>query len=743
MHPTRLVRSVRFVLPCLLAGVPPVLAATPVEDLDAHAMDRITVSADPLGNRAVEDMTRPVTVVEGQALERRRAGTVGELVEGLPGVANSDFGPGVGRPTVRGQQGSRVRVLEDGLRTADVSGEGADHAVAVDPWRATRVEVLRGPATLLYGGGAAGGVIDLITGRFDPHLPDAAGGVLAGSYGGNGEDRQARAELALPAGEGGVVRADYGWRRSGDFDIRGFQRMDQEAGYRGRLQNSSIRSDAASVTGLLVREGGHVGLGLSRWSSDYGIPEVFDPMGLCGPGQDEYERVSASFDRVDLRSELFSPLPGVATLRLKAAHTRFEQEETEFVFSREDGRLEDEEVEVAFRNRETEARLDLVHVPLGGWQGVLGLHWHDRDFVAFDPEDPEAGFYVRPNRTRSAALVLLEEYDFGRTRLELGARIERERSRPAEVAIGEVPGIALPDGSFLPLPESLPTRSSSPLSFSAGLVGPLAEGQVWRVSASRSQRTPSPEQRYAFGRHPAAGTFEVGDPLLREETYRHFEAGVEGGRGRFDYSLTLFDTRADDYVYLASEDDGSGDPVFVNDLGQRPGEGETGACGPDDGGDCRFRNRLVFNHQADARFHGAELALGLRLSEGPVATALRASADRVYGRLRTGGDLPRITPSRYGLGLDTAWGDWSLGLDLRRVAAQRRVAGAESPTDGFTLLSLDLRWTPAALGGNTELFLRGRNLLNADGRLHQSFFKDQAPIVGRALGVGVRVRFGG
>ena len=236
---------------------------------------------------------------------------------------------------------------------------------------------------------------------------------------------------------------------------------------------------------------------------------------------------------------------------------------------------------------------------------------------------------------------------------------------------------------------------------------------------------------------------QIGDPHLREETYLHLEAGLEGHHGRFDYALTLFRTRADDYVFLATEDDGSGRPVLVNDLGQRPGEGGTGACGPDDGGDCRFRNRLVFNQQADARFHGAELALGLRLGEGPVATALRASADRVRGRLASGGDLPRITPPRYGLGFDAGWRDWSLGLDLQRVMPQRRVAAAESPTDGFTLVGFDLRWTPEAMGGNTQLFLRGRNLRNVDGRLHQGFFKDEAPILGRAITAGVRIGFGG
>lgn len=716
-------------------------------EIDAVRLDAVRVTADPLGSRSVDDLTRPVTVLSGEELQRKQAGTIGEVLSGTPGVANSDFGPGVGRPVVRGQQGSRVLMLEDGLRTADVSGEGADHAVAVDSWRAEQIEVLRGPATLLYGGGAAGGVINMTTSRFRPEVPLDPSLAVSGRYSGNGDLRQGTLQGEVPVGDRVVVRADYGERRGGDFAIRGFQEVDQTEGFRGRLQNSSLHSDSAAVSAVITGEQGFVGLGLSRWNSDYGIPEVFDPQNLRGEGSDEFERVTAGYDRVDLRAERFTPTPWLQAVRVKAAYTRFDQEETEFEFSRSNGQLEDTEVEAAFLNREFEARVDAVQETWRGWDGVLGLSVNDRDFVADVPDSDDEAFYVRPNRTRSLALYTIQERELGRTRIEAGARVERERSRPEDVLDVAIEGVTLADGNFLPTPRTLDTRTSTPTAVSLGAVVDLGAGQRWRSAISRSQRTPSPEQLYAFGRHPAAGTFEVGDPDLDMERYVNVETGVGGSLGRLGYELSLFHTRAGAYVFLASEDDGSGSPVFVNDLGQRPGEGDTGDCAPGDGGPCRFRNAFVVNSQADARFSGAELAASYLLREGRVPTVLRASADRVQGRLAAGGSLPRITPARHGLGVDTGMGigEGALraSLDWQRVSGQRRTAPGETPTAGFDLVSANLSWSSSWLGQDTTWFLQGRNLLNEEGRLHQSFFKDQAPIVGRAVVVGFRIELGG
>ncbi len=726
-------------LPLLLA----LTALTAAAAADNRPLEELIVTGTAFGARSADELTQPVSVLQGDELARRLAGSLGEILDGVPGVANADFGPGVGRPTVRGQQGSRVVVLDDGLPVADVSGEGVDHAVGIDGRGAEQIEIFRGPMTLLYGSGAAGGVVNVGSFRFLQDFAPTSFARIDASYSPNGRDRQLglQAEHALQAYF--ALRAAFGTRRSTDFSIAGFQEIDQTEGRRGRLQNSSVSTDTASLTGIFRQDWGHVGLGASRWRTDYGIPEVFDPQRLRGDGADEYERVTADYDRVDLRAEVLAPFPGFTSLRWKSAWTRFEQQETGFEFSRDTGELEDVEVEVEFDNRELQGRLDLVHAPVAGWQGVLGLTVADRDFVADDPRSDEESFYIRPNRTRTYAVFLVEERQTRFGQLELGVRVERERSRTADLDSRVDGGVTTPDGTLVTRPERLAARTTTPVSLSAGSLVRLGEGHRLRLGISRAQRTPSAEQLYAFGRHAAAGTWEVGNPTLDLETYSNFEIGLERHRERLRYEFTVFYNRADDYIFLASEDDGSGNPVVVNDIGNRAGEGATLGCAPGEGGLCRLRNQLVTNTQADARFYGAELAGSFRVATGAVPLTLHFSGDLVRGQLREGANLPRITPARAGVGLASRWQGLDMRMDLQRITRQNRIAQAESPTDGFNLLSLDVAWQLPRTGTDTTFYLRARNLLDEDGRRHQSFFKDEAPIIGRAFYLGFRSQIGG
>jgi len=720
-----------------------VAALAQAEGAAADTADRILVLADPRGDREAGDLVGPVTVVAGAELERRRAATLGELLDGVPGVANADFGPGVGRPAVRGLQGSRVQVLEDGMGTADVSGEGADHAVAVDTLRAEQVEVFRGPATLLFGSGAAGGVVNVVSGRFSPVIPEAFGMDWRFSYGFNGNDKQGRLGAQIPLNPDVVLRADYSIRRTDDFDINGFQQIDQTAGNEDVLRNSSIDTDTASLTGLFRGGWGHLGLGVSYWNTEYGIPENFDarPRDLGGQ-EDEFERIFADYLRFDLRGEFLQPFRGISVARLKMAYTDFDQQEKEFEFDRTPagGVLDKIIVEAEFRNKEFDTRLELVHDPIGNWSGVFGLQFTDRDFFAA-LEDDEA-FYVRPNVTRTLAAFILEELptDFGR--LEFGARIDRVRSNPEDVFITDVEGITLPGGAFRAFPERLSTKSFTPISLSAGALIEVGADYHARAAMTRSQRAPSPEQLFAFGRHSAAGTFEIGDPELKRETYNNLELGFDRHSSAFQFQATAFFNRVDNFIFLASEDDGTGSPVFVNDIGNRAGEGATIGCQPGAGGLCRLRNQLVFNDQVDAEFYGLEFSSVSQIATGRVPLDLRVSADYVRGKLRGGGNLPRITPMRLGMGLDTSFADWDLSIDFQRVFRQTNTAEAESGTGSFNLIGFDVFWQPALLG-NAQVFLQGRNLLNEDGRRHQSFFKEDAPIIGRSFTTGLRFQYGG
>jgi len=690
----------------------------------------ILVTSDPLGNRSVDDLIQPVTVLSGESLERRRSsGTLGEVLDGLPGVASSDFGPGVGRPVIRGLQGSRVQVLEDGLRSIDVSGEGADHAVGVDALRAESIEILRGPSTLIYGSGAAGGVVNVVTRRFSPVIPDRATGTVQGSYGENGKDRQGHISLDAPVSSQFAIRADYSIRRTDDFDIRGFQQSDQVAGNRNTLANSDMDNDAYSITGMWSGVWGYVGLGYSNWETEYGIPENFDarprPMG----GQsDDFERIFAEYDRVDLRSEIYNPFTGFSALRLKMAYTEFEQQEVEFEFERTPGGgvLDERVVEAEFEKKEFETRLELLHNPIAGMNGVIGLEFGNSEFLADDPRGEERGFYVRPTTTRTLSLFLVEEIptDFGK--LEFGMRIGRERSNPGNVFGYRVDGVDGSDGDFIPFQDRLQTRDFTLASFSVGGLVNVGPDHHFRTSITAAERAPSPEQLYAFGRHAAAGTFEVGDPNLNKETYLNFEVGFDRHYGPMRYDVTAFYNLVDDYTYLRSEDDGSGSPVLVSDVGDR-------AAG-------NLRNQLVFNEQADAEFYGIEAGATIDLATGELPVAMRLSGDYVVGSLRDGGNLPRITPPRAGVGFDTYWQDFAFSVDYQRVFKQTRTGEAEDSTRGFNLFGFDVVWQPTEVEG-LRLFVNGRNLANQDGRRHQSFFKDEAPIIGRSFTTGVRYDF--
>ncbi|MGY6631526.1 MAG: TonB-dependent receptor [Wenzhouxiangella sp.] len=719
------------------------LAAQTGPERGEEELPRILVTADPLGNRSPDELIQPVSVLAGDELERRRAANLGEILDGLPGVSNSDFGPGVGRPVVRGLQGSRVQVLEDGLTTADVSGEGADHAIGLDVARGEQIEVFRGPSTLLYGSGAAGGVVNVVTNRFSPVVPQAFGLDARASYGFNGNDRQGRLGAEIPLGTDAVLRADYNLRRTDNFDIKGFQVLDNTQGTKGELLASAVESDSAALSTVFRGDWGHFGVGVSYLNYVYDIPKLFDPRPRDQGGlSDHFDQIDMESLRFDVRGEWNDPLAGFSLARLKVAHTRFEMDEAERFFTREPGGgvFDRKVVEAEFDNTEWDARLEMVHNPIGNWRGVFGIQLTDRDMESNDPRGDDRGFYVRPNETQTLAAFLIEELptDFGR--IELGARIERVRSSADDVFGYRVEGVTLADGSFLNFPEQLSSQTFTPFSLSAGTIVDLGTDYHLRATITRSERAPSPEQLYAFGRHPSAGTFEIGDPNLGKEGYTNFEIGLDRHVGNFRFDASVFYNRVSDFIFLASEDDGTGNPVFVNDIGNRAGEGAAAGCEPGAGGLCRLRNQFVINEQSNAEFYGAEFAAVMDLNGG---MALRFSGDHVRGKLRSGGgNLPRITPTRLGVGLDSRFGDFDLSVDYQRVFKQDNVAVAESETSGFNLLGFDLFWQPELMQGGT-LFLRGRNLLNEDGRRHQSFFKDDAPIIGRAITTGVRYQFGG
>jgi iron complex outermembrane receptor protein len=674
-------------------------------DTDPVEMGKLVVTSDPFGDRAEDELISAVTVLTGEDLDRRQSTTLGETLNGLPGVSNSDFGPGVGRPVVRGLSGSRVQILNNGLGVADVSGEGADHNVAIDTSNARQIEVIRGPAALLYGGNASGGVINVISDNFNPDFIDKTNINGQFTYSGNGNQRLGDIGIAIPLSEHFVIRTDYARQRSDDFDIDGFQQAGQTVGNKGTLQNSGVNNDSFSLTGLYSQDWGFAALGYSRWKSSYGIPGVF-----LGVGEEEQERIEADYDRIDFRSELYDPFSGIHTARFKLAYTEFNQAEIGSEF--DNAVLEGSGVEAEFENDKAEARLELLHNPIGAWEGVLGLQFNYRDFATDAPGGGGGGhghgdYYVRENHTRSYGLFVLEnrETDFGH--LELAARIDHVDSAPTTLDADR--DIDISPGNELDQSAHLGDRTFNPFSVSAGTIIDIDDKHHVRVALSRSERAPSPEQLYAFGAHAGAGTVEVGDPNLGKETYTNLDIGLDRHHGPFTFNITAFYNQVGDYIYLESA-----------------GEAEDGL--------------LVFNKQDNATFYGSEFTSAWRVSEGQLPLTLRFSADYVRAKLDDGGDLPRISPARVGLGFDSSHGDLQFSMDYQRVFNQSKTADLEASTDGYNLVSFNANWQPASLKG-LGLFVKGRNLLNEDGRRHTSFLKDDTTITGRSILAGVNFDF--
>jgi iron complex outermembrane receptor protein len=703
----------------------PALAQEDARHDEVKDLSAVVVRATPLPQTA-EDLARPVEVLAGARLDEAKANSLGETVNRLPGVQSSYFGPGVGRPIIRGMDGARVQVLSDGLSSGDVSTVSVDHAVSIEPFLANQIEVLKGPSTLLYGSGAIGGAVNVVDGR----IPEAAtedpfegrAELRAGSV--NSEKTgMARVDGTSASGHF-VFHADALHRETGDYDIPGYaesaamraseQEEGEEPGHEeeeeahGVLPNSFVRTDSGALGVSYVGERGFLGIGASLFNTRYGVPGHAHEEHEGGEeeaGAEEEGPVHILMDQ--RRSELrggVNELGAFDTLRVKLAHNEYTHTE-----------YEGQEVGTVFDNDSTEARGELAHRGWAGWDGAFGLQASDRDFRAIGDEA-----FVPASQSRDIGLFWMGRRSFGPVDLELGARHDRNSvDVDADEAIG-------------------PSRDFSATSLSASARWNLGEDLHLSFGLDRAQRSPTAEELYSNGLHVATQSFEFGNPDLDVETANRAEIGAHWHHGPVKIGASVYAVDYTDFVYLA----------------------DTGV--EDDGTPARVWN------QGDARFTGAEAELQWTFLDNDTGQwSLRAFGDVVRGRL-TGdgtrevafsvphddhthdytaeialsGNLPRIAPWRMGGELRWEGEHWRAGAGAVRYARQDDVADFESETAGYTLVNANLAWHLDTPGGNAwELFVDGSNLLDEEARPHTSFLKDLAPLPGRNISAGVRLFF--
>ncbi|MCA9317128.1 MAG: TonB-dependent receptor [Planctomycetes bacterium] len=482
-------------------------------------------SADPVGPTAASQVPQPVSVAPGSEVSQHGDAGLGDALEHMTGVTSTAFGPGASRPVIRGQGGERIRVLENGTGTLDVSSISDDHAIPVDLNTVERVELIRGPATLRYGPRAIGGVAYVHDGRVpEGRLCRRVGGRISGAYGTANEEWQG---AVLGEAQQGcwVARASAVIRRSEDYDIPGFAKSDRllaEEGnpsgageVRGTLPNSYVDAEGGAVgVSRLLDRGGFVGAAFSAYSTEYGVPNEPDV-------HIELERY-----RFDLRGEVIGPFRGMRALRFDAAFADYEH--TEF---------EGTEEGTVFDQTAWEARVELAHCPWGCAEGAFGFQVAHADLTVVGEEAllPSA-------ETLDLGVFAYERFRLRRNwRFDLGARLD-----------------------FRDI-DSTASKDFYAFSASAGLVWTPRCDVTVALATAYTSRAPTAFELYADGPHVATEAYEVGDPDLDLERALGTDLSIRYTGRRSRASITGFYQRYLDYIGLnatGAVDIDSGLPVY-------------------------------------------------------------------------------------------------------------------------------------------------------------------------------------
>ena len=667
-------------LVCIALGSAHIINAESSEET-VYQLDDYIVSAGP-NLRSIRDYAAPVNVVTAQELTRQSGSSLGAVLDWQPGVSSSSFGAGASRPILRGFDGPRVRILDAGLEAMDVSDTSPDHAVTLEPLLTERVEVLRGPSTLLYGSSAIGGAVNVIgkemprqrvdpkgyEGALEARRDTVSGGDTLAGYATVGDDDWALTITAVD-------------RDADDYEIPGDAQEDDAEG--DTLENSFVETEQYSVgASWFFSEENRIGFSFSNYETRYGVPGHGHHEGE-EEEEEEHDEESVAIDmerkRYDMELELVDVNDWIEALRLRLGYTDYAHSE-----------LEGGEVGTVFEREGWELRAEAAHSPW--WvidEGVIGLQVSDVDFSA---EGAEA--FTPQSTTKTQALFVSEHIHGDVLHYEFGGRMER-----TDIA------------------EDKNQRSYDELAIS------LAAGATWHIDEAnslalvlqRSQRNPTSTELYAEGPHLATSQYEFGDADLKQETAYGVDLTYRTTQENWQAEVSLFYTYFDDYIFSEEREDEKIDELHVYDF-----------------------------NAIDAQFYGIEAQLDYTLIENEGNRVLLSlMGDWVHATNEdTGDDLARMPPMRIGSRLSWATGNWDSGVELRYAFEQDNTGPEETSTDDYLKLNLDVNYRLDLGDGITAvLFARAENLLDEEIRHHTSFVKEEAALPGRNFTIGARVEF--
>lgn len=647
-------------------------------------------------HRTQAETALPITVLSGDELRKRITSTIGETLNNKPGLASASFGPGVGQPVIRGQQGPRVTVLQNSMTSADASTVSADHSVSVEPVLAKSIEVLRGPATLLYGGGAIGGVVNVIDQRVPVAVPDGITGAAEVRHASVNDETVS--VITLDGGVGSFAfHFDAMNRDSNNVDIPGLAAQGEEGESLadlleettdGFIGNSDSRTDSFTLGGSYILEKGYIGFAINRLENEYGIPGGAhgDEEGEEEEEEEENVRLDIEQTRYDIRGDIHDVSKGIEKIRWFLTYTDYEHDE-----------LEGPEVGTAWERETIESRFELLHNEWNGWHGVIGLQIQDSELEAVGDES-----FLPRSETSQYGLFIVEDFHHNDWIYELGLRLDSSEVDP-DSSVGT------------------DAESFTAISFSASALWQANDQWSFGVALSQSERAPVTEELFsndgnAFGdfvEHVATGAIEVGATDLDVEQANNLDITVNYQDSRLDGYVTFFYNDFSDYITLGNsgiEQDGT----------------------------------LIFNYiQDDAVFQGVEFELTIQLaavSGGELS--LDIFGDWLDAELDNNGDVPRLPPQRLGSRLNYQHGALSTYISVVEADDQDSPGLNEEETDGYTRWDAGIDYT-IDLSDKSQLltFLRVKNIDDEEIRNSSSFLREISPEPGRSIEAGLRFTF--
>ena len=657
---------------------------------------------------ATQSILTPTKILQGDELLNKLGTTLGATLANELGVSATGYGAGSSRPVIRGLEGSRVQILQNGLSVGDVSNISQDHAVGNNMQSAHQVEILRGAAALLYGSGSSGGLVNVVNDRILTNLPDRATGAVNTSYETVNNGRAGAIEVDGAFGSV-AVHVDTAINNANNYTIPGSSTQSQGEpvggwtvppggnggnNYTGKLPNSFSNQNNLGVGASYIGQNGYTGVSVERLNNNYGIPTP------------EGGSINQSQNRYDLQHQTRDPFAGFSSFKFSAANSNYNH--TEFNAEGEAASL--------WKNIANEARLELAHNPIAGWKGTFGAQ---ATAASLNATEVGSGSYaiVPPTKTNSNALFWIEEGKWNSLQGNLGLRYNNVAQKPNLATELEPQNTIDPSGITPSI--ALQNRNFNLMSYSAGGLWNFMQGHGVGVAYTVSPRAPSAQELYSYGAHESTATFDIGNPNLNKETSHNLEFNIQKTSGLMRAKASVYANRFNNYIY------GYYTGAAINNGGQ-DGDGFS----------------VVTAQQASATIKGVEGELTYNWRQKGVGG--RIFGDASQGTFDAGGNLPLQPAPRLGAEIAHERNGWLTNATYIYSYQQNKLAAWEQgPAPSYNLLNAGISYTEKIRDVNWTVFMNMKNLLNDQIRYATTpmAVRLYAPQPGRSFMVGLRGTF--